>query len=155
MPADIGLYDWQLDFAGGVQDPGIEQVAALGTRGPGKTWLIARANIWRALQYPSTEHIIFRRNQEDVVKIYEPLLREAMADFGGVRIYHAYSSTYKCFTVACPRGGTSRIFLSFAENQKHAEKHQSAQYATASFDEVTHFEELIVALIAGSVGFLT
>ncbi|HLK60113.1 MAG TPA: terminase family protein [Chthonomonadaceae bacterium] len=151
MPAVLPLYAWQQRVFEALLDPEVEQIAAVGSRGPGKTRNAQDVNIARALQFPGTEHVIFRRTSNDIVKQYAPALKARLNDFGGVRIPHIYNQTYKVFTVVCPHGGTSRIFLAFAEYAKHAEKHQGLEYATATFDEVTHFEEIIPQLIGGSV----
>lgn len=152
MAAILACYEWQQRVFEACEDPEIEQIAVVGSRGPGKSWTARHVNVVRALQMPGTNHILFRRTSDDIVKQYAPALKELLNDFHGVgRIPHIYSQTYKTFTIACPNGGESRIFLAFAEYAKHAEKHMSMEYATATFDEVTHFEEIIPQLIGGSV----
>lgn len=152
MAAILSCYDWQQQVFEACEDPDIEQIAVVGSRGPGKSWTARHVNVVRALQMPGTNHILFRRTSDDIVKQYAPELKRLLNDFGGVgRIPHVYNQTYKTFTLTCPNGGESRIFLAFAEYAKHAEKHMSMEYATATFDEVTHFEEIIPQLIGGSV----
>ncbi len=152
MAAILACYEWQQQVFEACDDPEIEQIAVVGSRGPGKSWTARHVNVVRALQMPGTNHILFRRTSDDIVKQYAPALKELLNDFHGAgRIPHIYNQTYKTFTITCPNGGESRIFLAFAEYAKHAEKHMSMEYATATFDEVTHFEEVIPQLIGGSV----
>lgn len=150
MAAQLGLYDWQLEAMQALQDPDIEQIGTGGARGPGKSHLLRVAYVSRALEMPGTDHILFRRTSDDIVKQYAPRFKELLEDYGGCKIPYAYNSQYKTFTVGCPNGGNSRIILAFAEYVKHAEKHQGPEYATIGFDEATHFEERIYDLIGGS-----
>lgn len=151
MAAILSLYDWQQDVFQACENPDVEQIAVLGSRGPGKTWTCQHVNIARALQYPNTNHIIFRRTSDDIVKQYAPALKEVLNNFGGAKIPYNYNQTYKIFTIRCPNGGYSRIYLAFAEYVKHAEKYQGFEYMTLSFDESTHFEEAIPKRIGSSV----
>lgn len=152
MPAVLSCYEWQQQVFEACEDPEIDQIAAVGSRGPGKSWTAQHVNIVRAMQMPGTNHILFRRTSDDIVKQYAPQMSALLNDFPGVgKIPHGYNQTYKKYTIVCPNGGNSTIFLAFAEYAKHAEKHMSMEYATATFDEVTHFEEIIPQLIGGSV----
>jgi hypothetical protein len=152
MAAIIPCLNWQQQVFEACEDPEIEQIACVGSRGPGKSWTAQHVNVVRALQMPSTNHILFRRTSDDIVKQYAPEMSKLLNDFPGVgKIPYVYNQTYKTYTITCPNGGTSRIYLAFAEYPKHAEKHQGLQYATATFDEVTHFEESIPQLIGASV----
>ena len=152
MPAVLSCYEWQQQVFEACQDPEIDQIACVGSRGPGKSWTAQHVNIVRALQMPGTNHILFRRTASDIVKQYGPEFKRLLNDFPGVgRVPHNYNQTQQTFTVACPNGGNSRILLAFAEYPKHAEKHQGLEYATATFDEITHFEESIPQLIGASV----
>jgi len=151
MAIVIPAYAWQMAVLEAMEDPDVDQVAAVGSRGPGKSWIAGRIGIIRALQAPQSNNIIFRRTSSDVEKQYVQPISQALANFHGQRIPFNYNQTHKVFRISCPRGGESRLFLAFAEYEKHAEKHMSLEYFTAIFDEITHFEEIIPQLIGGSV----
>lgn len=151
MAAVIEAYDWQLKVFEAMEDPSVEQIACVGSRGPGKTWAAQRVNIIRSLQMPNTNHIILRSTSDDIVKQYAPAMGQLLNDFPGVgRIDNSYNSNHKVFIVR-GKGGESRIFLGFAKIKKDAEKYQGIEYATATYDEITHFEEFIPQLINASV----
>lgn len=150
--AVIEAYDWQVKVFEAVNDPATEQIACVGSRGPGKSWTARYVNAVRALTMPNMNHIILRTTSDDVVKQYAQPMEELLNNFPGIgKIPYRYNQTQKVFRITGPGGAESRIYLGYADTEKDARKYMSIEYATATFDECTQFLEIVPRRISGSV----